>query len=75
MTSDLIVFGFVHALHFLPHPLGFVHMQDGDIIAPELTPLKASWCNNDGEDGDDGGSQKTNRALVNGHKKAKTKLF
>ncbi|XP_072223758.1 deoxynucleoside triphosphate triphosphohydrolase SAMHD1 [Leuresthes tenuis] len=53
----------------------FSKPQDGDIIAPELTPLKASWCNNDGEDSDDGGSQKTNRALVNGHKKAKTKLF
>ncbi|XP_072305906.1 deoxynucleoside triphosphate triphosphohydrolase SAMHD1 [Eucyclogobius newberryi] len=24
----------------------FSKPQDGDIIAPELTPLKASWCNN-----------------------------
>ncbi|KAM4562221.1 deoxynucleoside triphosphate triphosphohydrolase SAMHD1 [Odontesthes bonariensis] len=56
----------------------FSKPQDGDIIAPELTPLKASWCNNnnnEGEEADVGGSQITNCALVNGHKKAKTQLF
>ncbi|XP_041859789.1 deoxynucleoside triphosphate triphosphohydrolase SAMHD1 [Melanotaenia boesemani] len=54
----------------------FSKPQDGDIIAPELTPLKPSWRNNnDGEDGEDNGSKETNCAPVNGHSKAKTQLF
>ncbi|KAM7404835.1 hypothetical protein PAMP_012146 [Pampus punctatissimus] len=43
----------------------FSKPQDGDIIAPELTPLKPSWSNNEGEHGEDGGRQK----------KAKMQLF
>ncbi|KAM3871742.1 deoxynucleoside triphosphate triphosphohydrolase SAMHD1 [Diretmus argenteus] len=32
--------------------MNFSKPQDGDVIAPELTPLKASWSNNnEGEDG------------------------
>ncbi|KAF3696974.1 Deoxynucleoside triphosphate triphosphohydrolase SAMHD1 [Channa argus] len=50
--------------------MNFSKPQDGDIIAPELTPLKSSWSNNDGEDGDRG----TKNYAVNGQK-AKTKLF
>ncbi|KAM9752024.1 deoxynucleoside triphosphate triphosphohydrolase SAMHD1 [Menidia menidia] len=54
----------------------FTKPQDGDIIAPELTPLKASWRNNnEGEDGDDGSSKETKVPLVNGQKKARTQLF
>uniref|UniRef100_A0A3B4YXU3 Deoxynucleoside triphosphate triphosphohydrolase SAMHD1 n=1 Tax=Stegastes partitus TaxID=144197 RepID=A0A3B4YXU3_9TELE len=54
----------------------FSKPQDGDIIAPELTPLKASWSNNnEGEDGGDGGTRGTNCVSVNGQKRAKTKLF
>lgn len=53
-----------------------IHNQDGDIIAPELTPLKASWSNNnEGEDGEGGSSNEEHWARVNGQKKAKTKLF
>lgn len=53
----------------------FIHTQDGDIIAPELTPLKASWSNNnEGEDGEDGGFRELNNVTVNGQK-AKTQLF
>ncbi|XP_063739805.1 deoxynucleoside triphosphate triphosphohydrolase SAMHD1-like isoform X2 [Eleginops maclovinus] len=44
--------------------------QDGDIIAPELTPLKASWSNNnEGEDAE------VNDAPLNGKKKAKVQLL
>ncbi|XP_061591983.1 deoxynucleoside triphosphate triphosphohydrolase SAMHD1 [Cololabis saira] len=47
----------------------FSKPRDGDIIAPELTPLKASWCNNnEGEESDEGGSKETNRAPMNGRK-------
>ncbi|XP_070766298.1 deoxynucleoside triphosphate triphosphohydrolase SAMHD1-like [Enoplosus armatus] len=54
----------------------FIRTQDGDIIAPELTPLKASWSNNnEGEGGEGGSFRKVNYASVNGQKKAKTKLF
>lgn len=49
----------------------FTKPQDGDIIAPELTPLKASWSsNNEGEEGE-GSSTKNN--YVNG--KARVQLF
>lgn len=54
----------------------FSKPQDGDIIAPELTPLKASWSNNnEGEDGEGGSSREVNWASVNGQKKAKIQLF
>lgn len=52
----------------------FIHTQDGDIIAPELTPLKASWSNNnEGEDGEVGSSREVKCVSVNG-KKVKTQL-
>lgn len=50
----------------------FLHTQDGDIIAPELTPLKKSWSNNnDGEDGGEGSSGEVKYSALNGPKKAK----
>ncbi|KAK5894780.1 hypothetical protein CesoFtcFv8_011436 [Champsocephalus esox] len=50
--------------------------QDGDIIAPELTPQKPSWSNNnEGEGSESGGSTEVNCATVNGQKKAKVQLF
>ncbi|KAL3974558.1 mannosyl-oligosaccharide alpha-1,2-mannosidase [Sarotherodon galilaeus] len=52
----------------------FSKPQDGDIIAPELTPLKASWSNNN-EDSEEGGSTEANSVNLNGKKTAKTKLF
>ncbi|XP_014843525.1 PREDICTED: deoxynucleoside triphosphate triphosphohydrolase SAMHD1-like [Poecilia mexicana] len=52
----------------------FSKPQDGDVIAPELTPLKPSWCtNNEGEDSDGCSSKETN-VHMNGVKKAKTQL-
>ncbi|XP_028265921.1 deoxynucleoside triphosphate triphosphohydrolase SAMHD1 [Parambassis ranga] len=54
----------------------FSKPQDGDIVAPELTPLKASWSNNnEGEDGEDGSSEGAHSVQVNGQKKARTQLF
>lgn len=51
--------------------MNFSKPQDGDIIAPELTPLKASWRNNnEGEEGEGCHSR-----AVNGELKAKTQLF
>ncbi|KAJ8016325.1 hypothetical protein DPEC_G00006020 [Dallia pectoralis] len=51
--------------------MNFSKPQDGDIIAPELTPLKASWANNsDGEDGKAGRSCPANNG---GQGKAKAK--
>nr|XP_020463719.1 deoxynucleoside triphosphate triphosphohydrolase SAMHD1-like [Monopterus albus] len=48
--------------------MNFSKPQDGDIIAPELTPLKPSWSkNNEGEDGEEINDIKV--------KKVKTKLF
>lgn len=47
----------------------FTKPQDGDIIAPELTPLKASWSSNN--EGDEGSS--TNYNNING--KARVQLF
>ncbi|XP_037540025.1 deoxynucleoside triphosphate triphosphohydrolase SAMHD1 [Nematolebias whitei] len=52
----------------------FSKPQDGDVIAPELTPLKPSWRNNEGESSD-GKSKQANSALVNGVKKVTTQLF
>ncbi|KAM6929985.1 deoxynucleoside triphosphate triphosphohydrolase SAMHD1 isoform 2-T2 [Lycodopsis pacificus] len=49
----------------------FSKPQDGDIIAPELTPLKDGWSNRDEDDE----GREVKRALVNGQTKAKTKLF
>ncbi|XP_075957530.1 deoxynucleoside triphosphate triphosphohydrolase SAMHD1 isoform X2 [Anarhichas minor] len=49
----------------------FSKPQDGDIIAPELTPLKDGWSNRD----EDEEGREVKRALVNGQKTAKTKLF
>lgn len=49
----------------------FTKPQDSDIIAPELTPLKASWSNNnEGEETEDGNIDYSN---LNG--KAKVQLF
>ncbi|KAJ8408047.1 hypothetical protein AAFF_G00262750 [Aldrovandia affinis] len=56
----------------------FTKPQDGDLIAPELTPLKASWVHEDAVDDDDddeeedGGMSWRGR---NGTQTAKTKLF
>uniref|UniRef100_A0A7N6A3H3 Deoxynucleoside triphosphate triphosphohydrolase SAMHD1 n=1 Tax=Anabas testudineus TaxID=64144 RepID=A0A7N6A3H3_ANATE len=53
----------------------FSKPQDGDIIAPELTPLKASWANNnEGETGEVDGIRELNHVSVNGEK-AKVQLF
>ncbi|XP_003438935.3 deoxynucleoside triphosphate triphosphohydrolase SAMHD1 [Oreochromis niloticus] len=52
----------------------FSKPQDGDIIAPELTPLKPSWSNNN-EDSEEGASTEANSVNLNGKKTAKTKLF
>ncbi|XP_063320496.1 deoxynucleoside triphosphate triphosphohydrolase SAMHD1-like [Pelmatolapia mariae] len=52
----------------------FSKPQDGDIIAPELTPLKPSWSNIN-EDGEEFASTQANSVNLNGKKKAKTKLF
>lgn len=52
----------------------FSKPQDGDIIAPELTPLKLSWRNNnEGEESDCSSSTETN-PVVNGFNRAKTQL-
>ncbi|XP_076023304.1 deoxynucleoside triphosphate triphosphohydrolase SAMHD1-like isoform X2 [Genypterus blacodes] len=56
--------------------MNFSKPQDGDIIAPELTPLKPSWsCKRQGEDSEGEGSKTINRAMLNGRKKAKVQLF
>ncbi|KAM9350888.1 deoxynucleoside triphosphate triphosphohydrolase SAMHD1-like [Symphorus nematophorus] len=56
--------------------MNFTKPQDGDIIAPELTPLKPSWSNNnEGEDGEGSSSRVVNYPSVNGKSKAKTQLF
>lgn len=60
--------------------MNFSKPQDGDVIAPELTPLKASWANNNnGEDDDDDQGQRkgvNGRAIINEQQgKAKSRLF
>lgn len=51
------------------------HMQDGDIIAPDLTPLKKDWHeNSEDEEGEDGSSVAASYNLENRAKSAK-KLF
>ncbi|XP_074500271.1 deoxynucleoside triphosphate triphosphohydrolase SAMHD1-like [Sebastes fasciatus] len=53
--------------------MDFTKPKDGDIIAPELTPLKANWLNNnEGENGEGGGSGEVNCA--SGKKRAKVQL-
>ncbi|KAI3357660.1 hypothetical protein L3Q82_016068 [Scortum barcoo] len=55
--------------------MNFSKPQDGDIIAPELTPLKASWSNNNEGEGGEGSSSRDGCCVsVNGRKKAKTQL-
>lgn len=54
--------------------MNFSKPQDSDIIAPELTPLKPSWSNNEGEDREGGSSRAVPCVTVNGQK-AKTQLF
>ncbi|XP_028309845.1 deoxynucleoside triphosphate triphosphohydrolase SAMHD1-like isoform X3 [Gouania willdenowi] len=53
----------------------FSKPQDGDIIAPELTPLKASWSNNYYDDEGESATTMANGVCKNGPKKAKIKLF
>ncbi|TKS77698.1 Deoxynucleoside triphosphate triphosphohydrolase SAMHD1 [Collichthys lucidus] len=56
--------------------MNFSKPRDGDIIAPELTPLKTSWSNNNEGEGDEGSSSRAvNHAAVNGQGKAKMQLF
>ena len=63
--------------------LSLMIVQDGDVIAPELTPLKASWANHDGEDDDDEGDEGHSRGgngctSMNGQEKqekARSRLF
>ncbi|XP_020332599.1 deoxynucleoside triphosphate triphosphohydrolase SAMHD1 isoform X3 [Oncorhynchus kisutch] len=58
--------------------MNFSKPQDGDVIAPELTPLKASWAhNNDSDDNDEEDSQGGRGwdAVNGGQEKAKTRLF
>uniref|UniRef100_A0A7N8XA68 Deoxynucleoside triphosphate triphosphohydrolase SAMHD1 n=1 Tax=Mastacembelus armatus TaxID=205130 RepID=A0A7N8XA68_9TELE len=53
----------------------FSKPQDGDIIAPELTPLKPNWLNSSDKDGEHGSCKDVKPGKVNGPTKAKTKLF
>ncbi|XP_068453256.1 deoxynucleoside triphosphate triphosphohydrolase SAMHD1-like [Clinocottus analis] len=54
----------------------FSKPQDGDIIAPELTPLKASWANEEAQGGRAVSHANTDaNANANGEKKARTQLF
>ncbi|XP_068604146.1 deoxynucleoside triphosphate triphosphohydrolase SAMHD1 [Brachionichthys hirsutus] len=55
--------------------MNFSKPQDSDIIAPELTPLKPSWNNSQGNDEDGRSGIAVNSAGQNGPKKAKTQLF
>ncbi|XP_047445358.1 deoxynucleoside triphosphate triphosphohydrolase SAMHD1 [Mugil cephalus] len=52
----------------------FSKPQNGDVIAPELTPLKASWTI-DNEGDEDGGSKGANSSRVNRAEKSRQKLF
>ncbi|XP_034551820.1 deoxynucleoside triphosphate triphosphohydrolase SAMHD1 [Notolabrus celidotus] len=54
----------------------FSKPQNGDIIAPELTPLKASWANNnEGEDGEGCSSREVPNPSRNGQKGRKTLTY
>uniref|UniRef100_A0AAR2JCF7 Deoxynucleoside triphosphate triphosphohydrolase SAMHD1 n=1 Tax=Pygocentrus nattereri TaxID=42514 RepID=A0AAR2JCF7_PYGNA len=50
----------------------FSKPQDGDVTAPELTPLKRDWQTDD-DDSDEGG--RGSRLPVNGERSVKTNLF
>lgn len=54
--------------------MNFSKPQDGDIIAPELTPLKASWANNN-EAHDRNESDPSKAKCLNGPSTIKTRLF
>lgn len=52
------------------------HTQDGDIIAPDLTPLKKDWQeNSEDEEGEDGCSEAASYTRENHAKSAKNRLF
>ncbi|TNN49460.1 Deoxynucleoside triphosphate triphosphohydrolase SAMHD1 [Liparis tanakae] len=56
----------------------FSKPQDGDVIAPELTPLKASWAVKDEDEEEGEGKKKEGGRDLNhgnGPKKARTQLF
>ncbi|KAM3618887.1 uncharacterized protein V6R79_026340 [Siganus canaliculatus] len=55
--------------------MNFSKPRDGDIIAPELTPLKASWSNNNEGEEVRVGTSGVNYGMLNGQKKAKIQLF
>uniref|UniRef100_A0A668A2T8 Deoxynucleoside triphosphate triphosphohydrolase SAMHD1 n=1 Tax=Myripristis murdjan TaxID=586833 RepID=A0A668A2T8_9TELE len=56
--------------------MNFSKPQDGDVIAPELTPLKAGWSNNnEGEDDEDDGCRPVNWETVNGQNRAKKQIL
>uniref|UniRef100_A0A3Q3X7A0 Deoxynucleoside triphosphate triphosphohydrolase SAMHD1 n=1 Tax=Mola mola TaxID=94237 RepID=A0A3Q3X7A0_MOLML len=67
----------VAKMHFVQWCINmdFSKPQAGDIIAPELTPLKASWANNKEDKDDHGSCTGANYACVNRQKKARTQLF
>ncbi|MFT7800824.1 deoxynucleoside triphosphate triphosphohydrolase SAMHD1-like [Arapaima gigas] len=52
----------------------FTKPQDGDVTAPELTPLKPKWADSDSDD-DNSGHDKQHRVSRNGESSAKTRLF
>ncbi|KAF4077906.1 hypothetical protein AMELA_G00193350 [Ameiurus melas] len=52
----------------------FSKPQDGDVTAPELTPLKLDWRNED-DDESDSDNDVRGRARINGGKTVKTNLF
>ncbi|KAK3519520.1 hypothetical protein QTP70_033504 [Hemibagrus guttatus] len=53
----------------------FSKPQDGDVTAPELTPLKHDWQNDDDDDDDDSDSDVRGRMVLNCGKPVKTNLF
>ncbi|XP_061113207.1 deoxynucleoside triphosphate triphosphohydrolase SAMHD1-like [Conger conger] len=53
----------------------FTKPKDGDVIAPELTPLKASWCNRDNDNDEDNEGGSVTGVCRNCVSKAKAKLF
>uniref|UniRef100_A0A8C8GEF1 Deoxynucleoside triphosphate triphosphohydrolase SAMHD1 n=1 Tax=Oncorhynchus tshawytscha TaxID=74940 RepID=A0A8C8GEF1_ONCTS len=55
--------------------MNFSKPQDGDVIAPELTPLKASWAHNNDSDEEDSQGGRGWDAVNGGQEKAKTRLF
>lgn len=53
-------------------------LQNGDIIAPELTPLKSDWNSNNNNEGEGGGGGSGSAAAYNsarGASRPKKKLF